>query len=310
MTTDKEYIYLLHEREFIRMNEPVYKIGKTKQDNHSRFFQYPKGSILLLQIICNDCSYCEKEIKKAFKDKYKQRKEYGNEYFEGDYNTMITDIFNITIKNNKITIEPSKKEIKDNLNIVNDVNNLIQENRNKGNKDEKDEKEKKDDKKVSLKLQPHLQSKDIFKISSNHPNLYNLLQLQYNIKLEHLKTLIIPSMENENKDNAIIQQDNEYKFIEISNDMKKRLLTHKKEKEKDKYTLLFAITKMENNDTIWIKGALQHTETKNIMLMTSTNNKSKLTRPIKTLDEKYFIGHYGMCAPLIFWNKLLEMINV
>jgi hypothetical protein len=307
MTTDKEYIYLLHEREFIRMNEPVYKIGKTKQDNHSRFFQYPKGSILLLQIICNDCGNNEKEIKKLFKDKYKQRKDYGNEYFEGDYNTMITDIFNITIKNNKITIEPAKKEIKENPVIVDDVNNLIQENRNEGNKDEK---EKKDDKKVCLTLQPHLQSKDSYKISSNQPNLYNLLQLQYNIQLEHLKTLVITlSMENENKDNAIILQDNEYKFIEISSDMKNRLITHKKEKEKDKYTLLFTITKMENNDTIWIKGALQHTETKNIMLMTSTNNKSKLTRPIKTLDETYFIGHYGMCAPLIFWNKLLEVIN-
>ena len=182
MTTDKEYIYLLHEREFIRMNEPVYKIGKTKQDNHSRFFQYPKGSILLLQIICNDCGNNEKEIKKLFKDKYKQRKDYGNEYFEGDYNTMITDIFNITIKNNKITIEPAKKEIKDNPVIVDDVNNLIQENRNERNKDEK---EKKDDKKVCLTLQPHLQSKDSYKISSNQPNLYNLLQLHKFLKKDY-----------------------------------------------------------------------------------------------------------------------------
>ena len=53
----------------------------------------------------------------------------------------------------------------------------------------------------------------------------------------------------------------------------------------------------------------QHNETKNIMLITATNNKIKLSRPIKSLDDKYFIGHYGMCAPLIFWQKLLEIIK-
>ena len=46
------YIYLLQEREFIKTKEHIYKVGMTKQENHERFNQYPKGSILLFQMIC------------------------------------------------------------------------------------------------------------------------------------------------------------------------------------------------------------------------------------------------------------------
>ena len=48
-------IYLLQEREFINSNENIYKIGRTKQANIQRFNQYPKGSKLLLHIVCDDC---------------------------------------------------------------------------------------------------------------------------------------------------------------------------------------------------------------------------------------------------------------
>ena len=37
-----EYIYLLHEREFIKTNENIYKIGKSKQENTKRISSYPK----------------------------------------------------------------------------------------------------------------------------------------------------------------------------------------------------------------------------------------------------------------------------
>ena len=96
MATDSEYIYLLHEREFIKSSEPIYKIGKTTQENTTRFKNYPKGSRLLFQIICNNCHDIEKELIKIFIVKYKQRKDIGLEYFEGDYKAMIKDIFDIT----------------------------------------------------------------------------------------------------------------------------------------------------------------------------------------------------------------------
>ena len=43
------YIYLLQEREFLKTNEPIYKIGMTEQTNpFDRFNSYPNGSRLFL----------------------------------------------------------------------------------------------------------------------------------------------------------------------------------------------------------------------------------------------------------------------
>ena len=97
MTT--QYIYLLKEREFIKTNESILKIGMTKQINHERFKQYPKGSILLFQMICSDCNDNEKQIIELFKNKYIHRKDIGNEYFEGDYTQMMDDIYLIVTYN-------------------------------------------------------------------------------------------------------------------------------------------------------------------------------------------------------------------
>ena len=106
-----DYIYLLQEREFINTNQNVYKLGRTRQNNLQRFKQYPKGSKLLLQQICNDCYTLEKKLISDFKNKYKYRKELGNEYFEGDYNDMIKDIYNKITNHNENTDEMDKPEI-------------------------------------------------------------------------------------------------------------------------------------------------------------------------------------------------------
>ena len=90
-------------REFIEHNDKknIYKIGKTKQSNYSRYTGYPKGSIIMLHINCTDCDTAEKTIINIFKKKYIHKHQYGNEYFEGDYQSMIVDIINI-ISNNLI----------------------------------------------------------------------------------------------------------------------------------------------------------------------------------------------------------------
>ena len=88
-----QYIYLLQEREFIKTKENVYKVGMTKKENNKRFNQYPKGSVLLFQIICNNCNNMEKIILKKFKETFKQKKDIGNEYFEGDSKVMINMIY-------------------------------------------------------------------------------------------------------------------------------------------------------------------------------------------------------------------------
>jgi hypothetical protein len=96
------YVYLLQEREFIKTNEKIYKIGMTTKPNHTRFNQYPKGSILLFQIICNDCCSLEKQILSNFKSKFILRKDIGNEYFEGNFTEMIFIISDVVIKSYQI----------------------------------------------------------------------------------------------------------------------------------------------------------------------------------------------------------------
>lgn len=98
VTSTVNYIYLLKEREFIKTNEDVYKIGRSKQENIKRFNQYPKGSILLLQIVCEDCISEENTLIKLFKTKFKQREDIGIEYFEGNYMSMIGTILSVVNK--------------------------------------------------------------------------------------------------------------------------------------------------------------------------------------------------------------------
>jgi hypothetical protein len=93
-----EYIYLLQEREFIKTNENIYKIGKSKQENTKRISSYPKGSKLLFQIICNNCDDLETKLINRFKQICIHKKEIGNEYFQGDCYKMITEICKFIIK--------------------------------------------------------------------------------------------------------------------------------------------------------------------------------------------------------------------
>jgi hypothetical protein len=88
------YIYILQEREHINANIPIFKIGKTKQENVKRIKQYPKGSRLILQSDCFDCDKLERKIIELFKKKYIQKKDVGLEYFEGNIDEMKIDIFN------------------------------------------------------------------------------------------------------------------------------------------------------------------------------------------------------------------------
>ena len=116
---NNEFIYLIKEREFIKTKEPIYKIGKTKQENLQRIKSYPNGSILLLYIITNDCDKKEKLIIQKFKEHFIHKKDIGNEYFMGDYNHMINIILSI-ISNESSLIESSliESSLNDNLNSI------------------------------------------------------------------------------------------------------------------------------------------------------------------------------------------------
>jgi uncharacterized Zn-finger protein len=93
ITIKPEYIYLLQEREFKNNKQEIYKIGKTKQYNFRRFNDYPKDSLLILHILCDNCDISEKKLIELFNTKYIKRTDIGNEYFEGNYKNMISDIY-------------------------------------------------------------------------------------------------------------------------------------------------------------------------------------------------------------------------
>ena len=123
MSDMTNYIYLLHEREFIKTKENVYKVGMTQKENFTRFNQYPKGSVLLIQLICNNCKLMETRIIKTFKECFKQKKEYGNEYFEGNYIAMM-DIIYCTIKNEMGDVITDNNEIETTDEILETTNEL------------------------------------------------------------------------------------------------------------------------------------------------------------------------------------------
>jgi len=85
-------IYIIICREFIRLNEPVYKIGKTRSIE-KRAKQYPKGSRVLFSEIVPDMHVCELDVLSSLRENpnVQERREYGSEYFHGDYR-VIRDI--------------------------------------------------------------------------------------------------------------------------------------------------------------------------------------------------------------------------
>ena len=98
------YLYYTR-REFIRIKEETYKVGIT-QDITRRYSEYPKSSKLIYTRVC-DTNF-EKEILKILREKFIQKREYGTEYFEGDYNEIIICI-------NKIIDEKQYKILKNDI---------------------------------------------------------------------------------------------------------------------------------------------------------------------------------------------------
>jgi hypothetical protein len=94
-----QYVYLIQTEEFVISGEPVYKIGKTKQLNYTRFKQYDRGSIQLYQSICKNCDDMEKKIIALFNSKYERHR--GKEYFKGNPDDMLDDISEL-VKNERL----------------------------------------------------------------------------------------------------------------------------------------------------------------------------------------------------------------
>ena len=84
-----ECVYLLQEREFIKTKENIYKIGRSSRLIKERLKGYPKNSKLIFHKEVLNSRNIEKKIKTQFCEEFKQRKDIGSEYFEGDIIQMI-----------------------------------------------------------------------------------------------------------------------------------------------------------------------------------------------------------------------------
>lgn len=97
---NKNYIYIIQEREFIKTKEPIYKIGRTKHGYIKRLKNYPKNSVVLCILKVPDSLSYERSLIKEFDKKFIKRTDIGNEYYEGDPAKLIKAFCKITSKLN------------------------------------------------------------------------------------------------------------------------------------------------------------------------------------------------------------------
>jgi hypothetical protein len=122
-----DYIYLIRTREFIQLNQPVYKIGRTRQPNFNRLKQYPKGSEVIDWLSCFNCVITENILIKEFKLHFKHRPDLGNEYFEGnviDMSNLLTNIRKNSFNNVIIDNDGNKYKIIDDNDSMEDEDSM------------------------------------------------------------------------------------------------------------------------------------------------------------------------------------------
>ena len=101
-------IYLLKTREFVNSN--IFKIGRSCKAGATRISEYPKGSVLYFLITVTDENTIERKIIDLFSTEFIHKKEYGNEYFEGEYNEIITSMLKIINEVEKFSVNKIKPD--------------------------------------------------------------------------------------------------------------------------------------------------------------------------------------------------------
>jgi len=93
------YIYLVQTRQCqtVPKYNDIYKLGKTCQDPLKRVSGYPKGCMKVFILQVDDCHKAEADLLKIFKTKFivdDGTLENGKEYFRGDKNRMLEEMYN------------------------------------------------------------------------------------------------------------------------------------------------------------------------------------------------------------------------
>ncbi|MBM3203647.1 GIY-YIG nuclease family protein, partial [Candidatus Woesearchaeota archaeon] len=82
-----EFNYLLVPRGSLDSKNNVVKVGRTT-DPVRRETDYPKGSRMYCVMLVTDSKAVEDKLCDTFRKLFKHRKDYGNEYFEGNIDEM------------------------------------------------------------------------------------------------------------------------------------------------------------------------------------------------------------------------------
>ena len=131
---------------------------------------------------------------------------------------------------------------------------------------------------------------------------YYLGDLPGNLQYKKTRTELttIPNISHRDSDCGFIQ-------IPTSAELLKRFVPATKTGKRGDWELLVVFQRTVGSET-WMKAALLNKKDGCIALMTCTNNKEHIVRrgnrAIKSLEAGWYVGHYRMGAPMIFWRAL------
>jgi len=82
---------------------------------------------------------------------------------------------------------------------------------------------------------------------------------------------------------------------------------------KIKWKIILMMKMIKNEDEVHLKAALQNQSTGEIALLTSINNNEfferEKKRKVKTISGSWYVGHFRMCAPVVFWRELQNRLQ-
>lgn len=84
------HIYVVKEREFIKTNENIYKIGRSKNIVR-RMPSYPKDSLIYSIMYSQSVVESEKALISHFDKLFTKRTDIGQEYYEADENELMME---------------------------------------------------------------------------------------------------------------------------------------------------------------------------------------------------------------------------
>ena len=102
----------------------------------------------------------------------------------------------------------------------------------------------------------------------------------------------------------------------VDDDWKKFITANYQKGHGGEWTVLVVFKKEVGEGEVWMKAALLNKKTGAIALTTCANGKEYITRhlnaygkphrAVKSLERGWFVGHYRMGAPMVFWRAVAE----